>query len=197
VVNLEDKQKIKDELFDIYDFFNRERLILMPDGKTQAHIKPDFDARMTPQAWARYNKLESSLTNAALETGVPHLTPVYDRLAKSIMKAAMLIAASQVRDGGNITVTEEDVIHAIYYGRHWHAYASEIVSGVGKSPDERTMDAIIDMVVKSDKIGVDRSAIMRQFKLDAKRADLLLTTIVQRRLVMVIQLAGQPRYVGT
>src|SRR3990172_8775230 len=63
VVNLEDKQKIKDELFDIYDFFNRERLILMPDGKTQAHIKPDFDARMTPQAWARYNKLESSLTN--------------------------------------------------------------------------------------------------------------------------------------
>lgn len=196
-INLEAKAKIRDELIDINFKYNSPRMIVMPDGKTTAHLKPDFEVVLTPQAWQRYNDLEETLTNAALDTGLPHLTPVYDRLAKSTLKAAILIAASEANgEHDQITVELEHIIHAIYYCRHWHVYASEIVNGVGKSQDERTIDQIVKFVEESGSIGVGRSDIMRKFRLDSRRAELLLTTINQRRLLFINQFQGQPRYVG-
>lgn len=196
-INMEDKSKIRDELNDINFKYNSPRMIIMPDGKTTAHLKPDFEAVLTQQAWLRYNELEETLTNAALDTGLAHLTPVYDRLAKSTLKAAILIAASE--DNGEhdqIEVGVEHIVHAIYYCRHWHMYASEIVNGIGKSQDERTIDQIVKFVEESGSMGAGRSDIMRKFRLDSRRAELLLTTISQRRLLFINQFQGQPRYVG-
>lgn len=187
---------VRDELFTMYDFFNRERLIMIAEAQREAHIKPDLEATMTPQAWERYNKLEHTLTQAALDTGLNHLTPVYDRLAKSTLKAAMLIAASQVRDGATVEVTEIDLIHAIYYCRYWQQYVSEIVNGLGKNADERVIDKIVKYIENRRASGATRAEVMRLFSLDSRRADLIMTTIIQRRLVSVVQVAGQPRYVG-
>lgn len=195
-INMDEKNKIKDELFTIYDFYNRERLLLMPDGKTQAHIKPSMEAVMTTAAWERYNKLETTLSNAALETGLEHLTPVYDRLAKSTLKAAMLIAASRNLESDMVVVEEDDVVHAIYYCKFWQEYVSDVVQGIGKSQDERMIDRIVDYIIRGGKLGISRSEIMKHFKLDAKRMELLMTTIIQRRIVMTSSYQGQPRYVG-
>lgn len=195
-VNKEEKDKIKTELFDIYDFYNRDRLIIMPNGQTKAHIKPAFEAVMTTEAWDRYNQLETTLTNAALETGLDHLTPMHDRLAKSILKAAILIAASRQRDDAMVVIEVEDIIHAIYYGRRWQEYANDVVQGVGKSQDERMIDQIVDFVYKGGKLGISRSEIMKHFRLDAKRTELLMTTILQRRILVAGQFGGQPRYIG-
>lgn len=197
-ISVEDKERIKDELITIDINFNRPRMIVIPgsNGGT-ATIKPMFQANLTEEAWDRYNQLETTLINAAIETGLPHLTPMYDRLAKSTLKAALLIAASRQGEKGDITVDVEDVIHAIYYARNWHAYASEIVNGIGKSPDERMMDRILYFVNTKGAAGVSRSDIMRTFPIDHKKAELYLTTIFQRRQVIVTQHNGQPRYVGT
>src|SRR5258706_2767616 len=195
VVNMEAKNKIKEELFDIYDFYNRERLLLMSDGKTQGHIKPEFECIMTTNAWERYNKLESTLSYVALESGIDHLTPVNDRLAKSTLKAAMLIAASRCKDGNNVIIEEEDVVHAIYYCKYWHEYVSDVVQGIGKSADERMLDAIVEFVTKGGTLGLPRSEIMRHFRLDAKRMELLMTTAIQRKVIR-ISLGKEPRYIG-
>jgi hypothetical protein len=195
-VTHEERNLIKDELINIDMQYNSPRMVLMPDGKSTASLRPEFDATLTPEAWERYNQLENTLTNAALDTGLPHLTPVYDRLAKSTLKAAILIAASQQLDGGSVTVEERDIVHAIYYCRHWHVYASEMVNGIGKSSDERMIDAIVDFSIQAGPMGVGRSDIMRKFRLDSRRAELLLTTINQRRLLFLSSFGGQPRYVG-
>lgn len=195
-VTYEERNLIKDELINIDMQYNSPRMVLMPDGKSTASLRPEFDASLTPEAWERYNQLENTLTNAALDTGLPHLTPVYDRLAKSTLKAAILIAASQQLDGGSVTVEEKDIVHAIYYCRHWHVYASEMVNGIGKSSDERMIDAIVDFSIQAGPMGVGRSDIMRKFRLDSRRAELLLTTINQRRLLFLSSFGGQPRYVG-
>lgn len=195
-MNIEEKEKIVNEMFDINVRFNSPRLIVMPDGKTSSNLKPEFTAELTPEAWKRYNDFETTLTKAALETGLPHLTPVYDRLAKSMLKAAMLIAASRQGEQDTVTVKLEDIIHAIYYCRHWHMYASEIVNGIGKSNDERLMDKIVDFVSGTKEVGVSRAEIMRKYKLDSKRADLLLTTLVQRRVIWLNTNHGQPKYFG-
>jgi hypothetical protein len=195
-VNDDIRGKIKEELINVDMQYNSPRMVVLPDGKSTANLRPDFDATLTPDAWRRYNLLEITLTNAALETGLAHLTPVYDRLAKSTLKAAILIAASRQLDGGTVTVSLDDVVHAIYYCRHWHTYASEMVNGIGKSQDERMIDSIVDFVINAGPLGVGRSDILRKFSLDAKRGELLLTTINQRRLVFVSSFGGQPRYVG-
>lgn len=195
-IDTEKKSRIRNELFDIYDFYNRERLIMIGEAQREAHLKPDFEASMTPDAWARYNQLEDTLMHAAIDTGLSYLTPVYDRLAKSTLKAAILIAASQVSDQGSVVVTEEDLIHAIYYCRFWQEYVSEVVNGIGKTADERTIDRIVEFVKATEGASVGRSDIMRMFRLDSKRAELIMSTIVQRRLVRVVQIGGQPRYVG-
>lgn len=195
-VNMEEKEAIKDELVNLDVNFNSPRLVAMPEGNRTATIKPTFEAQLTTEAWDRYNQLEKTLTDAADGTGLAHLTPMYDRLAKSTLKAAMLIAASRQGENGTVTVELDDIIHAIYYCRHWYVYASEIVNGVGKSADERMIDDIMEIILKAGINGVARSNIMRIFKLDAKRTELLMSTIVQRRLAFQSSMSGQPRYVG-
>jgi Protein of unknown function (DUF3987) len=191
-----EREKIIDEMFDINMRFNSPRLVVMSDGKTSGNLKPEFEAELTQEAWDRYNLFESTLTNAALETGLAHLTPVYDRLAKSMLKAALLIAAAQQGEDNKVTVKLEHILHAIYYTKHWYIYASEIVNGIGKNQDERVMDKIIDYVVNAGKIGVSRADIMRRYRLDSRRAELLLTTLTQRRNIFTNQYQGQPRYFG-
>jgi len=196
-VNIEERSLITDELFDINFRYNSPRLVVMNGGHGSANLKPEFEAELTPAAWTRYNKLETTLTNSALESGLNHLTPVYDRLSKSTLKAALLIAAStQGADGTTIKVTEEDIIHAIYYCRHWHMYASEIVNSIGDSQDERLMTQIHDFITHTGKLGVTRAELMRRYKLDSRRAELLFTTLLQRKMMFSHSVNGQPRFFG-
>jgi hypothetical protein len=75
-------------------------------------------------------------------------------------------------------------------------YASEIVNSIGDSQDERLMKQIHEFVVRNSEVGVPRAELMRKFKLDSRRADLLLTTLAQRRMITLNQSSGQPRYYG-
>lgn len=197
-VNMEAREKITEELFSINFRFNSPRLVVMPGGQTAGDYKPEFEAELTPQAWDRYNQFETLLTNNALDTGLDYLTPVYDRLAKSTLKAALLIAASDHfnEDSNTVTVTEDDIVHAIYYCQHWHMYASEIVNSIGDSQDERLMKLIQEFVVGTGRLGVTRAEIMRRYKLDSRRAELLLTTLIQRQSVHTNSTSGLPRFYG-
>jgi hypothetical protein len=196
-IDVESRTKITDELFDINFRYNSPRLVVSNDGQNSGNMKPQFDAELTPEAWTRYNEFETTLTNSALDTGLDHLTPVYDRLAKSTLKAALLIAASrQGHDSSTVEVTKEDIIHAIYYCRHWHMYASEIVNSIGDSQDERVMKQIHEFVLNTGELGVTRAEIMRRYKLDSRRAELLLTTLSQRHSIVANSTSGQPRYYG-
>lgn len=197
-IDEEARSKITDELFNINFRFNSPRLVVLNDGQTSAGLKPQFEAQLTTAAWNRYNRFEKTLTDNALDSGLNHLTPVYDRLAKSTLKAALLIAGSMHSDdaGSTVKVTEDDIIHAIYYCRHWFMYASEIVNSIGDSQDERVMTQIHEFVVNSGTLGVTRAEIMRRYKLDSRRAELLLTTLLQRRSILANQVSGQPRFIG-
>jgi len=196
-MNYQARNAIIDELSNINFRFNSPRLVISPGGQTSSNLRPEFEAELTPEAWARYNEFETTLTNAALETGLPHLTPVYDRLAKSTLKAAMLITASyKGEDTDKITIEKDDLTHAIYYAQYWFNYASEIVNSIGDSQDERVMKQIVDFVNIAGKLGVTRAEIMRRYKLDAKRTDLLLSTLLQRQVLAFSKAGGQPRYYG-
>jgi hypothetical protein len=144
-------------------------------------IARQWDAELTPEAWARYNKFEQDMMQAGVDSGRPELmTPVYDRLSKSTLKAATLLAASRQRNE-NVTVEESDIVLAINYCRAWRDYGNDVVNGVGKNAGERELEKVLNAIVRNP--GITRSRLMQNYHLTARSADAILTTLEQREAV--------------
>lgn len=137
-----------------------------------------WKASLTPEAWDRYNQLETDLVKSGLESEQPDLmTPLYDRLAKSGLKSAVLMAADRQR-GEGVLVEQQDILHAIKFVERWREYAIEIVNGIGKSVWERDLTRIVAAIAK--RPGISRSQIMQSYHLNSRQADLIFDTLDQR-----------------
>lgn len=187
----EERELIKNELVDMFNHYAGEKRVTQ-NGESIGKVATEYNAELTPEAWKRYNDYETMLTTTAIDTGLEYLTPVYDRLAKSTLKAAVLIAASTQRSE-RVIVTLQDLLHAIYYARGWREYSSEIINGLGKTYDERLMDKIA-IFANAATTGVSRGDIMNRFRLDYKRTDLLIKTMEQRGMIMQVEVGGERRY---
>src|SRR5690606_31714710 len=132
---------------------------------TGVHIAPPrkWSAELTPEAWARFNKLEASLMAAGVKSDRPDLlTPVYARLSISALKAAVLMAASESTED-IITVEEIHILHAISFAAKWREYAIDVINGVGKTQSERDIERVYTSIQKQP--GITRSALMQSYHL--------------------------------
>lgn len=152
------------------------------------HEVKKWDAVLTTQAWARYNKLESDFMQSGLDSERPDMmTPMFDRLAKSTLKAAILLAASRQREE-YVTVEEQDIVTAIRYGSMWRNYAIEVVNGVGRSVFEREIEKVYAAIQRAP--GISRSKLMQNYHLTSKSADAVFDTLIQRGLVVPSKVGG-------
>lgn len=144
-----------------------------------------WEATMTDEAWARYNKLEAQLLSMAQESDAPEImTPTFDRLAKSTLKAALLIAAARQRTD-EVVVSVDDICHAIFYAQQWVKYATEVMSNVGLTAFEKQVNAIVADVAREP--GMARGTVMRKYRLNARDADQVLTTMEQRGMIRSVK----------
>lgn len=175
--------EIRDELTEIYNHYRTFEKIEINVGSQKQVIDTakKWDAQLTEDAWIRYNKLEAQMLDTGLHSDRPDLmTPVYDRLSKSILKAAILLAASRQR-GQHVVVEEEDILRAIMYGEQWRAHVRDIVKGLGKGSFEKQLDAVYRQIQRSPGIG--RSSVMQYHHLTARSANELFETLAQRGLI--------------
>ena len=137
-----------------------------------------WDARLTEEAWALYNKYETTTLAIANRAGRKDvLTPTMDRLCKSGLKCAVILAA--VRHlGDQIVVEEQDLVRAFYYVEQWRGFATDLIQNIGKSIQERGLEQIERAIVRSP--GVMRSTLMQYFHLTARDTDMVLQTLEQR-----------------
>jgi hypothetical protein len=136
---------------------------------------------MTPDAWYRYNKLEADMLDFGMRSMNPeHMTPTFDRLSKSTLKAALLMATSRQRDS-KITIEMQDILHAIYYMRGWRTYVIDVMNNLGRSTGEKQLDTIYRAI--RNKNGVKRSYLMQAYHLSAREADQVFLTLEQRGLI--------------
>ena len=139
------------------------------------------DAELSEEAWFRYNQLETKLLEIGLQSDHPEImTPVGDRLSKSILKAAVLLAASRQQEEV-VKVELIDILRAIKYGQQWREHAAEIMGDVGKGQTERTLDTVMSAIRRED--GISRSKIMQKYRLRAYEANQIFDTLEQRGLV--------------
>lgn len=172
---------ILEELKTLYDYYNQTTIMEVEKMGVKFERKKKFNAKLTPEAWHRYNELESALLDEGMKSERPEImTPVYDRLAKSILKCAVLLAASRKRQE-EIEVTITDVIRAATYGENWRIYVDDVMSSVGKGQAERQLDNIFGAINR--RPGVSRSYLMQSYHLNARDATQLFETLEQRNLI--------------
>jgi len=138
-----------------------------------------WSAELTPEAWARYNKFEADMLQVGLESfHADVLTPSFDRLAKSGLKCATLIAASR-RMEERVVVTEEDLVKAFSYIEQWREHTLFILNNIGTTTQEKNINQIYQAIYR--KPGVLRSEIMQFYHLNARDTDNILVTLEQRQ----------------
>jgi hypothetical protein len=151
-------------------------------------------AELTPDAWERYNVMELRL----LESGVKSiaqdmLTPTMDRLSKSGLKAAVLIAAARCDD--RVLVEERDIVKAFSYVMHWREYAMEVISGIGTSQQESLIGLVFEAINRNP--GVLRSTLMQNYHLTKRDADGIFDTLDQRGLINRIRSGRSEKLTST
>lgn len=172
---------IRNELTDIYNHYRTFIRLELEKGKQAIEEPKKWNVEMAPEAWVRYNQLEAQMLDTGLKSERPDLmTPVYDRLSKSILKAAILLAASRQRSE-RVVVELEDMLRAIMYGEQWRVHVRDIVKGLGRTSFERQLDNVMRQIRKSP--GVSRSSIMQYHHLSARGANDLFSTLEQRGLI--------------
>jgi hypothetical protein len=189
---LDTGSEIKGELIEIFNHYRSFVRMEIGDTKQIIETPRKWDVELTPDAWLRYNKLEAQMLDTGLKAELADLmTPVYDRLSKSILKSAMLLAASRQR-GDTVIVSEEDLLRAIMYGEQWRIHVREMVKGIGEGHAEKQFKAIMRQVQKSP--GVTRSAIMQYHHLTARQANDVFETLSQRGLITMAK-AGRTQQI--
>ena len=183
--NLEGRAELIAELEELNGRYISTHEVIVK-GKTVDISESRWNAMLTPEAWQRYNQLEATLLYAGVNSDQPDImTPVYDRLAKSILKASVLIAAT--REQKEVVVVEiEDLLLAIKYGEGWRDYATEIVNGIGRSANEILLQRIFKSIRRHP--GVARSRLMQWYHLEARGADIIFATLEQRGLILATRM---------
>jgi predicted transcriptional regulator len=130
-----------------------------------------------------------------LESGIKSvvqdmLTPTMDRLAKSGLKASILIAASRMPNS-RVMVTEGDVLKAFQYVTQWREFAMEVMSGIGMSQQEKQIEILFAAIKRNP--GVTRSELMRNYHLTKREADSMFDTLEQRGLIARVKTKGTER----
>lgn len=177
------KGVILEELQGLADHYHQSIMTELPKVVgAKVAMQRKWDATLTPEAWARYNQLEMGMVEDGLKSERPDImTPVNDRLSKSMLKAAVLIAASRTL-AERVVVEEIDILRAIYYGQQWKMHANIVMMSVGKGTLEKQIDTVSRLAEKTP--GVTRSAIMQWMHLTAQQANALFDTMDQRGLII-------------
>jgi hypothetical protein len=197
--NLGNREAIKNELSDLQSHYNAPRTISVLDGAIKTDKQPEFTAQLTQDAWVRYNRIEASMLEAGIASARPEImTPTFDRLSKSILKAAVLVACSRTMSDGFIEVTEADVVKAAYYGEGWRACVVDIMEAVGRGANERHLELLVAAIRKRGERGLERSFLMRAYHLSAREMEDAVTTLEQRGVITRSRIPGTKgeRYVA-
>jgi ribosomal protein S25 len=160
----------------LHNYYSGQQVVTVNGRSVSSSRK--WDARLTPEAWQRYNDFEHRMLDIGLDSFHKELvTPTFDRLAKTGLKMAVLIAASR-RRGEEVVVELQDMVKAISFIEKWKVHSAMVVNSVGKTAQEKQIDRIKKAIV--DRPGVLRSDIMQFYRLTARDAEIIFRTLEER-----------------
>lgn len=175
----DNRKHILAEMVEISDRYSKTQTMKIGDQVLES--RELYFASLTPAAWERYNELEASLLREGTRSDQPDLfTPTLDRLAKSTLKVAILLAASRQEPAGDgkFIVGVEDILKAVSYAETWRMSLLEVISNIGKTGSEHVLEKVHAFILKN--VGITRSRVMQQFHFTARDIEWVVDTLEQR-----------------
>lgn len=177
--NINNRVKVYNRFGDIHQIYNQTQAIKI--GNETIHRQPIFNVVLTDDAWTTYQTIEGKLTDAAQNSGISNLAlPTFERLSRSCLKMATLLAAARQEPNSDqeITCESHDVINAAAYIQQWGRYSIDLMYNAGKSDSIRALERVRDYV--SEHPGVGRAEILRRFHLRKREMDDIQETLLDR-----------------
>jgi len=177
------REYILSKLRAMHAFYSTNKSVTIGHGDKakQVQMPSQVNAELTPQAWDRYADIEELMLKAGVKSPQPDLaTPTLDRMCKSGLKMAVLLAACR-QHSDPVVVDIQDIIKAFSYISKWREYTSEVLDKIGQTTEEKTIQRVHHYIASHE--GCLRSEVMQHFALNARTADTVLTTLEQRDLI--------------
>ena len=192
------REVLTEKLRELRAHYSTSAQTVIREGRIVIESPQICEASLTEETWLRYNQLEEEMMRTALRSEQPQLlTPTYDRLCKSALKAAILIAASEMRKPAEEGVTVEigDLLSAISYLEGWRRHTNLIIKNVGKGHQERELENVYQAIVR--KPGITRGSLMQTYHMTARTANVIFQTLEQRGQITVQRSGRGERYFAT
>jgi hypothetical protein len=177
------REKLVNELINLRDQYDPVGYIVVagqriPVGDFQN--RPMIKAIFTQESWDFYGQLEMMMVVAANDSSFKEKAlPTFERLSRSMMKLAVLIAASrQSPQDSSITVEIHDLKHAARFVQDWGKYSIELIMNVGKTNSMRMLDKVRGYI--DGKPGIYKSELMRFTHLSSREMNEVIGTLIDR-----------------
>jgi hypothetical protein len=179
------RSQIVDELYGIVDFWMpKPKVQKMTLGNTTTQrtvVQGEREMQAAPDAWDRIRWLSFDAVKLGENSTSPEIyTPMYTRLADSVIKLSILLAAAR----RSLTIEFSDICQAIRLSDIFLDSATSFAQGVEQAPDinpwEKKADKILKYIRDKHPEPVSRSQVMRQFHVRAKDVPDVETTLVAR-----------------
>jgi hypothetical protein len=181
-INTERKDNLITTMCDIRDRYNRTVPITVA-GQT-AELKSSIEARLTSDAWETYGAMEDKLTTAGMDSDYSMLLlPTFTRMSFSLLKMALLVAASRRNpdESNHLVVESKDIKQAAFYIEKWGHYSIDLMLNTGISQNEKLIQRAQAVIVT--RSGITKAEFMQRLRLSARDAKELLETMSQRGLI--------------
>ena len=180
-VGIAKRAALINEFADLYEFYARDVTITI--GGQSTTMPSRVVASLTNEAWTKYGEFETRLWTEASRSTLSSLAlPTFERLSRSLLKLAIVLAATRQQPAEEkITVGIDDVINSAWYIQNWGRFSIDLVNNAGKRISEKVLERILKAI--SSYPGIARSTIMQHYHLTKREADEILGTLEERQLV--------------
>lgn len=153
------KQEVFGKLSDLYKLYNISSEVEFLGQP--ATLPVEHEGILSPDAWELYGEIEYRMVQAAsVSVHSTIMLPTFERLSRSMLKMALLIAASrQTPQETLIPMGVDDIRKAASYIQLWGNYSLEMLENLGRNTTMRLIEKILDQIKRSP--GILRGDVMR------------------------------------
>lgn len=165
-------------------YTDQHTTMTIPTGET-IHTTPEIEVIFEDKVWSRVATIESQMMEAAENSPeASRALPMFSRMFTSMLKLAMLFAASRQEPISNLVKGEmRDILQAAFYIQKWGKHAVDLIQNSGATSDETKLRAVYRTIERHP--GIMRGIVMQRHHLSAPTMDVIEKTLVQRLQVQV------------
>lgn len=182
---IEGRKKITEQVFKLHRAYNTSVSIPIGSSGQIIELPKEVEVKLTKSAWDIFARFETQLIEEASSSPQSMIAlPTFTRLAFSLLKMAMLLAASRGPSKSNVvTVEDYDILQCGWYIQRWGRHSIDLINNAGITKDERLNDRVLAAITRTP--GITKTALMQGHKVSSKVMAEIIQTLQERGLITI------------